>query len=230
MFYNYEIGRFVNEDPIRDGDNWYNYCGSDPVNHIDPTGYARKKTIYYFYGSDQEKGAYRNIKILRVKYNVIKTKATSRKKLKKAWNNMSNDTIYAVIINVHGSPDHLYLEDDGRKPLGLSKYKIKTIDTLLLLSCNAGHLDYWDSNPAYQLWNRHNIRQLVACDGTHQRGLVNITSISVLESDKFKEYCKEPRSSRGFVRYYKKDNGSLAIEWMKSSYNSVYTLLRAVGK
>ena len=34
--YNAEIGRFTQEDPIRDGENWYSYCASDPVNAIDP--------------------------------------------------------------------------------------------------------------------------------------------------------------------------------------------------
>jgi len=31
-------GRFVSEDPASDGDNWYAYCGSNPVNKIDASG------------------------------------------------------------------------------------------------------------------------------------------------------------------------------------------------
>gem|GEM_PF-4334197 len=38
--YNASIGRFTQEDPIRDGGNWYSYCASDPVNAIDPNGEA----------------------------------------------------------------------------------------------------------------------------------------------------------------------------------------------
>jgi uncharacterized protein RhaS with RHS repeats len=34
----YETGRFTQEDPIRDGLNWYTYCGNNPVNYIDPWG------------------------------------------------------------------------------------------------------------------------------------------------------------------------------------------------
>ena len=30
-YYNPAIGRFINEDPIRDGLNWYVYCGNNPV-------------------------------------------------------------------------------------------------------------------------------------------------------------------------------------------------------
>lgn len=33
-----ETGRFVTEDPARDGPNWYAYCGNNPVNFTDPTG------------------------------------------------------------------------------------------------------------------------------------------------------------------------------------------------
>jgi RHS repeat-associated protein len=39
-YYNAEQGRFTQEDPIRDGYNWYAYCGGNSVNCIDPTGYA----------------------------------------------------------------------------------------------------------------------------------------------------------------------------------------------
>ena len=31
--------RFITEDPIRDGENWFAYCYADPINHIDPNGY-----------------------------------------------------------------------------------------------------------------------------------------------------------------------------------------------
>lgn len=35
------LGRFLNEDPMQHGENWYGYM-SDPVNYIDPSGYARR--------------------------------------------------------------------------------------------------------------------------------------------------------------------------------------------
>jgi RHS repeat-associated protein len=37
-YYSPELGRFINEDPIRDGHNWYAYTDGNPVNRIDPTG------------------------------------------------------------------------------------------------------------------------------------------------------------------------------------------------
>ncbi|MBC8138085.1 MAG: RHS repeat-associated core domain-containing protein [Fibrella sp.] len=37
-YYDPAIGRFTSEDPARDGANWFNYCGGDPVNMVDETG------------------------------------------------------------------------------------------------------------------------------------------------------------------------------------------------
>jgi RHS repeat-associated protein len=37
-WYDSELERFVTEDPARDGTNWYEYCGNNPLVRIDPTG------------------------------------------------------------------------------------------------------------------------------------------------------------------------------------------------
>ena len=37
-YYDPTIGRFITEDPIRDGENWYVYAGNNPVNFVDPWG------------------------------------------------------------------------------------------------------------------------------------------------------------------------------------------------
>jgi len=36
--YDSQTGRFINEDPVKDGLNWYVYCDGNPVNRIDPNG------------------------------------------------------------------------------------------------------------------------------------------------------------------------------------------------
>ena len=37
-YYDVKDGRFISEDPAKDGLNWYVYCGNNPVNFIDPSG------------------------------------------------------------------------------------------------------------------------------------------------------------------------------------------------
>ncbi|MBN2183612.1 MAG: hypothetical protein JW715_17015, partial [Sedimentisphaerales bacterium] len=39
-YYNPNTGRFLQTDPVgySDGINWYNYCGSNPLNFVDPSG------------------------------------------------------------------------------------------------------------------------------------------------------------------------------------------------
>ena len=37
-YYDTRIGRFITQDPIHSGDNWYAYAGNNPVNATDPSG------------------------------------------------------------------------------------------------------------------------------------------------------------------------------------------------
>ena len=37
-YYDNQTGRFITEDPIKDGLNWYSYCGNNPVMFVDPWG------------------------------------------------------------------------------------------------------------------------------------------------------------------------------------------------
>jgi len=37
-YYSPKTGRFTQQDPIRNGLNWYTYCGNDPISRIDPSG------------------------------------------------------------------------------------------------------------------------------------------------------------------------------------------------
>ena len=41
-YYDPSMGRFITEDPIHDGINWYAYCGNNPVMFIDPSGYLNQ--------------------------------------------------------------------------------------------------------------------------------------------------------------------------------------------
>jgi RHS repeat-associated protein len=37
-YYEADTGRFLTRDPIKDGRNWYGYCGGNPVQQCDPSG------------------------------------------------------------------------------------------------------------------------------------------------------------------------------------------------
>ncbi|MGN0179061.1 MAG: RHS repeat-associated core domain-containing protein, partial [Monoglobaceae bacterium] len=37
-YYDPSVGRFISEDPAKDGSNWYAYCGNNPVMFVDPLG------------------------------------------------------------------------------------------------------------------------------------------------------------------------------------------------
>lgn len=41
-YYDTKSSRFVSEDPIRDGLNWYAYCGGNPITFVDPSGLKLK--------------------------------------------------------------------------------------------------------------------------------------------------------------------------------------------
>jgi RHS repeat-associated protein len=47
-YYNPRTGRFTTEDPIRDGLNWYTYCGNNPIIFIDPWGLASDNLLERF--------------------------------------------------------------------------------------------------------------------------------------------------------------------------------------
>ena len=47
-YYDSSIRRFISEDPIKDGLNWYAYCGNNPVMFVDPSGlYDRNAAVKY---------------------------------------------------------------------------------------------------------------------------------------------------------------------------------------
>ena len=41
-YYSPGIGRFITEDPARDGANWYAYCNNNPVMFVDPSGLSEQ--------------------------------------------------------------------------------------------------------------------------------------------------------------------------------------------
>ena len=63
-YYNPDTGRFTQEDPAKDGTNWYAYAGNNPIHYSDPAGFvmdgdnelSEGAQIYTnYYGSQWEK-------------------------------------------------------------------------------------------------------------------------------------------------------------------------------
>jgi hypothetical protein len=40
-YYDSSTRRFTTSDPAEDGLNWFSYCGNNPLEYVDPSGYAR---------------------------------------------------------------------------------------------------------------------------------------------------------------------------------------------
>ncbi|MBI9100648.1 MAG: hypothetical protein JEY91_19405, partial [Spirochaetaceae bacterium] len=40
-WYDPGLGRFITEDPVKDGVNWFSYVGNNPLRYVDPTGLRR---------------------------------------------------------------------------------------------------------------------------------------------------------------------------------------------
>ncbi len=251
-YYDAEVGRFVNGDEvIYLGANYslisYNlvtYCDNSPICFVDYWG----NYVMYIYGGFQEPSAKRNIKLLKQKYIVYSYLVKSESDFRKVWNKKCTNRdgklakIDIVIINLHGNPKWV-------EYVNFKKLVKRKIDTLLLLVCNAGHLDYIDSNPATRFYLGNDIRQLVCCDGTHcrthkQLNMLQPTSVnrnqsvkinsvihSVVGDDIFKGWCIKPRPHQGFILYSKKSNkkitGFCSIGY---KFLSIFTLLKKIGK
>ncbi len=52
--YDQDIGRFISEDPIKDGIYWYTYAASNPLRYVDPSGLGIRdrwnKVVSWFRG------------------------------------------------------------------------------------------------------------------------------------------------------------------------------------
>ena len=237
-YYDAEVGRFVSVDEpelIFEGEiNLFKYCENNPVMYMDLDGL--KAVLYYYYGKDQESHAKRNINKLEEKYKVVYLRIESSTIFKAAWNRKGlPDKLDVVIINLHGSPSSV-------EYMNLNDLNNKKIDTLILLSCNAGH-QYLSGSSSFakKLFDKFygNVRQLIACDGTHYRGgFLKPSAISVEGDKHWKRYVhstfinnKKYPKSKGFVRYTKSTNRvGYTVTSIGFSFSSVADLLKAIGK
>jgi RHS repeat-associated protein len=53
-WYEADLGRFISEDPARDGGNWYVYAGNNPLRYVDPSGISHGES--YWHGMEEKYG------------------------------------------------------------------------------------------------------------------------------------------------------------------------------
>ena len=147
-YYDPSIGRFITEDPVKDGLNWYVYCGNNPILYVDPSGLD----IYYYVNSEFRKEAEKDKKKLTDYYDepVHILEVDSRDALIEEWNKMGNwngedVNVSLVVFNMHGSPNSLAPYSNSKtgritaKDMEDGTLIPKNINNILVLGCNSGH-------------------------------------------------------------------------------------------
>ena len=148
-------------------------------------------------------------------------------------------SIDGVIINLHGNPYNIY--SSNGKAIDLNRLQEKTMEIMLLLACNAGHLNY-SNNVAVQFAEKYVNGFVIAPDGTHYRtqnygtNILGITFGAYVHNitkgdDTFKKLIEQSddptvRGSKGFVMFYR-DNGSVTYKILSiHKVKTIWTLIR----
>ena len=165
-YYDSSTGRFITEDPAKDGVNWYSYCGGDPVNMVDPWGLDD----YILYGEDQVDFAMQTKADLENDGHVVHAIYTdSSEDFYNGWADMGADgvSIDTVYIFVHGEEGALKM--DNGDLVYADKLEQKEIDTIASMACDSGTLNSFESNVAVDLLYSQDVNQIIAPDGRNQR-------------------------------------------------------------
>ena len=214
-YYDSATGRFITEDPIKDGLNWYVYCSNNPVMFVDPSG-----LIHYIYtGIDQINHSNKYAKELKDKTSIDAKVIVvdSADSFYQNWSSMGSDSdIDNVIINVHGDTGNIYASNG--EIIDIGSLEKKEFDTLLLLSCEGGNLDTKNSNPAAQFVKNQNIKQVIAADG--EVILVTIDGNYGRRIEGFGAHYKgQSRKGEGFIAYQYMNNEIMATNNALFKYN-----------
>ena len=221
-YYDPEVGRFITEDPIRDGVNWYVYAGNNPIVFTDPNGLD----IYYFVNKQFAREADWNKNYLMyVQDEPVHILITdTRDEFIAQWNAMGSWAgkdveVSLVVINMHGSPGSLSPHPDGSTGIITANdvddgtLVPKYIGNILILGCNSGHFDHKYDSVANRLLVHNAVKSVIASDGTvSSRTLIgNYKSKGDKTFKKYTTTTNEDRKNKGFIKYTKNKNGEL--EW-----------------
>ena len=111
-YYDVKDGRFISEDPAKDGLNWYVYCGNNPLTYVDPTGF--KSIVFYANGMKEQANVRKTIYEQKYGTECYIYRVDSAEAFTIGWNNLSywgSTPIDAVEIICHGSA----LQDSAHK-------------------------------------------------------------------------------------------------------------------
>ncbi|HHV41888.1 MAG TPA: RHS repeat-associated core domain-containing protein, partial [Clostridiaceae bacterium] len=148
-------------------------------------------------------------------------KGVNNKEFENAWNSIGTaydgKNVRAAVVFNHGSPGGIESIDNPQ----IQKLDSKNIDNLLLLNCNAGHLDHVGNNPASYFADKINGGKVMASDGTLLSGMNQKYNSgkgeqywSSLNDENFELHIPDSkkwwffhRNNKGFVIY--QNNGQL---------------------
>ena len=219
-YYDPELGRFINVDPVFSGANWYAYCEGNPVRYVDPDGLD----VYYFVNAQFRKEAYKDQKVLEKLCNepVHVLITDSRSSFIDEWNKMGNwdgenVDVSLVVINMHANPDALAPYPDGKtgsiKASDMQDGTLipKYIDDILILGCNSGHFDHRYSSLVNKFLVYNIVNSVIASDGTVQNRSIfgNYNSVGNSEFVDNLWSGEKYRDNLGFIKYMKNDKGEL---------------------
>lgn len=98
-------------------------------------------------------------------------KGVNNKEFENAWNSIGTaydgKNVRAAVVFNHGSPGGIESIENPQ----IQKLEIKNIDNLLLMNCNAGHLDHIGNNLTSYFAEKINGGKVMASDGTLLSGL-----------------------------------------------------------
>lgn len=227
-YYDSVSGRFISTDDIEmmvyneDNLNLYAYCHSNPVCYFDPEGTSEKVCIMSL---NCWKSESRNIgDDFREYYDYTTCKvdymfSDNMNDYEKEWNALSGYSI--VVFNTHGTPRSLgndlkYADKNRLSAYEIDELKYKSVSTVILLGCNAGHYDYVWSNVAYAFCKRIS-GCVVASDGIVNSGWINSIGKAKFKSEaygEFYKYCETKRDNHGWVIYKNKPrNNNVYCYW-----------------
>ena len=146
----------------------------------------------------------------------------------------------SIIINMHGSPNSV-------SNINLDDINSKNADYVYLLSCSAGD-QYTSNNFAERFYNANSFSCMVACDGTHFRGIQQRKTTGIFAlirkqlgiPDEYvnlsvrrklpDEFIGPPTPSKGFVTYSKNSSGSVEVKSIGNSFKGVSALIAATRR